>query len=235
MVDSLLQRKGHLSPLLQHSRASDLAAFLFAKFFTSKISTIYQVVYVIPDGFTQPSNDITDTHAEEMASLAATAEGEVRKIILIGPSKTCSFDLMPTSIVKDCLQELEPTITNIINCSMAEGVVPTTLKHANVVPVLKKPSLDKERMKNYRLVSNLTYLSMGAIFDSNLKPMSRTSALPHTFTSRISAKFAPTSYKLVFKKVNQSINQSIKLLWRQYPRQSQAQWCDSQISVQQQN
>ena len=42
---------------------------------------------------------------------------------------------------------------------MAEGVVPTTLKHANVVPVLKKPSLDKDLMKNYRPVSNLTYLS----------------------------------------------------------------------------
>ena len=32
-----------------------------------------------------------------------------------------------------------------------------------------------------------------------------------------------------------SINQSIKLLCRQYPWQSQAQWHDSQISVQQQN
>ena len=35
--------------------------------------------------------------------------------------------------------------------------------------------------------------------------------------------------------INQSINQSIKLLYRQYPRRSQAQWHDSQISVQQQN
>ena len=34
---------------------------------------------------------------------------------------------------------------------------------------------------------------------------------------------------------NQSINQSIKVLLRQYPRRGQAQWCDSQTSVQQQN
>ena len=83
----------------------------------------------------------------------------MRKIILVGPSKTCSLDPMPTSMVKDCLQELAPAITNIINSSMAEGDVPTTLKHAKVVPVLKKPSLDKVLMKDYRPVSNLTYLS----------------------------------------------------------------------------
>ena len=36
-------------------------------------------------------------------------------------------------------------------------------------------------------------------------------------------------------RVSKIINQSIKFLQRQYPRRSQAQWCYSQISVQQQN
>ena len=98
-------------------------------------------------------------HTGEMASLAAATEDEVSKIILVGPSKTCSLDPMPTAMVKDYIQELAPVINNIINSSMAEGVVSTTLKHANVVPVLKKPSLDKDLMKNYRTVSNITYLS----------------------------------------------------------------------------
>ena len=102
---------------------------------------------------------MTDVHTEEMTSLSVTTDDEVPKIILVGPSKTCSLDPMPTSMVKDCLQKPAPVITNIINSSMAEGVVPKALKHANVVPVLKKPSLDKDLMKNYRTVSNLTYLS----------------------------------------------------------------------------
>ena len=86
---------------------------------------------------------MTDMHTEEMASLAATTEDEVRKIILVGPSKTCSPDPMPTSMVQDCLKELAPVITNIINSSMAEGDVPTTLKHAKVVPVLKNHPLTR--------------------------------------------------------------------------------------------
>ena len=66
-------------------------------------------------------------HTEEMASLAATTEDEVSKIMLVGPSKTCSLGPMPSSMVKDCSQELTPVITNIINSSMAEGVVPDML------------------------------------------------------------------------------------------------------------
>ena len=158
VADSLLQRKGHLSSLPQHSCVCDLTDN-FAKFFTNKMSTIYEVLSVIPVRSTRPSNVMTDTHTEEMASLAATTEDEVRKIILVGPSKTCSLDPMPTPMVKDCLQEVAPAITNIINSSIAEDIVPTTLKHANVVPVLNKPSLDKDLMQNYRSVSNLTYLS----------------------------------------------------------------------------
>ena len=158
VVDLLLQRKGHLSSFPQHSRARDLADN-FPKFFTNKISTIYQALSVIPVGSTQPSKEMTDMHTEEMASLAATTEDDVRKIVLVRPSKTCSLDPMPASMVKDCLQDLAPVITSIINSSMAEGIVATTLRHANVVPVLKKPSSDKDPMKNHRPVSNLTYLS----------------------------------------------------------------------------
>ena len=69
VVDSLLQRKGHLSSLPQHSCPRH-PANNFSKFFNNKISTIYQALSVIPVGSTQPSNDMTDMHTEEMASLA---------------------------------------------------------------------------------------------------------------------------------------------------------------------
>ena len=132
-----------ISSLFHRTRADN-----FAKFFTNKISTIYRALSIIPVGSTQPSNDMTDMHTEEMASPAVTTEDEVRKIILVGPSKIFSLDPMPTSMVKYCLQELAPVITNIINSSMAQGVVPITPKHHNVVPVLMKPSLNKDLMKN---------------------------------------------------------------------------------------
>ena len=50
-------------------------------------------------------------------------------------------------------------ITNIINISLTTGIVPRDLKTAVVKPLLKKPSLDKNLLKNYRPISNLLFLS----------------------------------------------------------------------------
>ena len=52
-----------------------------------------------------------------------------------------------------------PTITNIINTSLTTGIVPRDLKTAIVKPLFKKPSLDKNLLKNYRPISNLPFLS----------------------------------------------------------------------------
>jgi len=54
---------------------------------------------------------------------------------------------------------LIPLFTQIINACFSLGVFPSSEKSALVRPLLKKPSLDKNDLKNYRPVSNLTYLS----------------------------------------------------------------------------
>lgn len=52
-----------------------------------------------------------------------------------------------------------PIITCLVNQSLAEGVFPDDFKQAIVKPLLKKPSLDKKCLKNYRPVSNLSFIS----------------------------------------------------------------------------
>ena len=66
---------------------------------------------------------------------------------------------MPTSIIKQLLDSLLPTITSIVNASLSAGVVPDSFKSAVITSVLKKPGLDHKVLKNYRPVSNLSYLS----------------------------------------------------------------------------
>ena len=65
---------------------------------------------------------------------------------------------MPTSLVKICIDELSPVVTQIINLSLTNAKMPTKFTTAIVKPRLKKPSLDKV-LKNYRPVSNLPFLS----------------------------------------------------------------------------
>ena len=51
-----------------------------------------------------------------------------------------------------------PAITNI-NTSLTTGIVPRDLKTAIVKSLLKKPSLDKNPLKNYGPIYNLPFLS----------------------------------------------------------------------------
>ena len=45
------------------------------------------------------------------------------------------------------------------NQSLLEGRLPLSQRHATITPIIKKPGLDCEDVKNYRPISNLTYMS----------------------------------------------------------------------------
>ena len=63
------------------------------------------------------------------------------------------MDPFPTSLLKDCIDFLAPTI--LFSC----GVFPSALKHGRVTPVLKKNGFDPEVFKNYWPITNLPFLS----------------------------------------------------------------------------
>ena len=73
--------------------------------------------------------------------------------------KSCDFDSIPTKLLYENLDVLLPTITNIINTSLASGLVQPDFKTAIVKPLLRNPSLDQNVLQNYRPISNLPFLS----------------------------------------------------------------------------
>ena len=104
----------------------------FAKYFCDKISTI---------------------------NLEPASEDEVRKIIMKSASKSCDLDPIPTNILKALLDILFKPITTIINLSLESGTFPLPFKEAHVTPLLKKSNLPVNNLNNYRLVSNLSFIS----------------------------------------------------------------------------
>ena len=66
---------------------------------------------------------------------------------------------MPTWLIIVCADSLTPAITSIVNCSLESGEMPVDLKKAIVKPLLKKADLDRQCLKNYKPVSNLSCLS----------------------------------------------------------------------------
>ena len=84
---------------------------------------------------------------------------EIHDLIFSSSNKQCKLDSIPTSLLKNCFNELGPIITKLVNLSLAEGVFPSSFKIAHVLPLLKKPSLPADDLNNYRPISNLNFIS----------------------------------------------------------------------------
>ncbi len=137
-----------------------MTAASFSDFFVSKISTIRQNLVAqklaAPGNYTPPAGEPCNVH---LSTFTPASLDEVTRIIKKSASKSCRLDPIPTSLLDACLDELVPAITNIVNMSLSSGDFPSKFKKACVTPLIKKPSLDHEELKNYRPVSNLSFVS----------------------------------------------------------------------------
>ena len=133
----------------------DQLASKLSAFFQDKIRMIQENVTLKADHNVPEDNP--DAVDDKLSVLVHATEDEVRRLIKKSPSTSCSFDPMPTWLLKEYLTCLLPTITHIVNLST--GIVPTTNKSALLTPYLKTPSLDKDVMKNFRPIFNLSFIS----------------------------------------------------------------------------
>ena len=62
----------------------------------------------------------------------------LRKLVLRAPTKSCLLDPVPTNILKDCLDELLPILSTMLNLSLESGFFPDIWKESVVTPRLKK-------------------------------------------------------------------------------------------------
>ena len=140
--------------LLPHETNFELAN-KFSKFFNDKINTLRT-------SFRIDAN--SDVEMEPLASvklnnLISATSDKIRDVIASCPNKSCQLDAITTWLVKQCVDQLLPLLTSIINESLTKGEFPNDFKNAIVTPLLKKPSLDEDELKNYRPVSNLHFIS----------------------------------------------------------------------------
>ena len=157
VVNELLGKQS-VSPLPDHVNAVTLASD-FSNFFSEKIAKIRRK---LDDsrGEGDSVSQVQDSNVLNcLDSFRPVTTDEVKRLVLSLPSKSCNIDPIPTWLLKKCLDVLLPVITRIINKSLECGEVPSSLKFAMVKPLLKKLSLDKDVLGNYRPVSNLAYLS----------------------------------------------------------------------------
>ena len=101
-------------------------------------------------------NILPDTPASNWSSLSEFAPANE---VEVESSSSCNLDPVPTWLLKECLSDFLPVLTETINLSLTNSDVLITLKRALVKPLLKKASLDPDILKNYRPISNLSFIS----------------------------------------------------------------------------
>ena len=72
---------------------------------------------------------------------------------------SCILDPIPSNLLCRLLPHIAPVIKVIVNKALSSGCFPSCMKSAIVKPLLKKSTLNPEIFKNYRPVSNLSYVS----------------------------------------------------------------------------
>ena len=127
----------------------------FCDFFADKIKQIRTDIDSCP--CEQPS--FSTYEGRPFCTFKPVSEKEVLRVIMQSPTKSSMLDPIPTSLTKQCINDIVPMITSIVNASLSTGRVPMAFKQAVVTPLLKKTGLDKNVLKNYRPISNLSFVS----------------------------------------------------------------------------
>ena len=125
----------------------------FMEFLVDKIDLIRESTIGAPPPI------FTDYVGPTMGTFRPTTTEQLMKMIADTPNKHCVLDPAPTSLVKNCSSLLAPFLSKLFNRSLSESYVPTSQKAAIITPLLKKIGFDKNDRKNYRPVSNLSFIS----------------------------------------------------------------------------
>ena len=139
-----------LNPMSPNKTDEELA-YEFANNFLDKTEKIRSKLTT-----TRPySPKVYDTPA--LQRFNTLTEDQIYKVIMDMPTKSYELDIISTKLLKQVLYSCIPAIMKIINLSLDKGDFRSQWKSAVVHPLIK--SLSKGTNNNYRLVSNLPFIS----------------------------------------------------------------------------
>ena len=128
-LDSILRRgkESGLSSAPVARSADDFQCFFEANVQSVRASTA---------GYAQTAGATTSAQVAEslqpsMTTWWVVSTEEVQRIVL---AKSCSLDLIPTYLLRDCIDALLPFLTAMVNASLCEGHLPVSQKMAVVTP-----------------------------------------------------------------------------------------------------
>ena len=137
---------------------------MFNEFFITRIDNIRHEFPILEQNLRIPSsiNFYGIFYLNLVSSLTYfkhTTVDEVNVLLSKMNKTTCMFDPFPTRLLLNFSLLFIDVIVCIINLAVSTASFPSAFKSGVVKPLFKKTTLDCDILKNFRPVSNLSYLS----------------------------------------------------------------------------
>ena len=128
---------------------------IFIKHFTNKVEKLRANISSVH----VTSTLVTGKTAASFSSFEKLSQLTVKECILYSAPKSCELDPIPFKLLIECLDFILHSLTDLFNFSLASGIYPQCFISALVTPILKKRSLVRNDINNYRIVSNLCFIA----------------------------------------------------------------------------
>lgn len=134
-----------------------LTAQEIANHFKTKIDTIHEEITNAQKP--PPCNNPCPQIQSLLPSFNPVTITEVAKLLSSTHLTTCPLDPVPSQMLRSPSDSILHSLTHIFNLNLSCGIFPNSLKHALVIPILKKPSLDPTNLNNLHPISLLSFSS----------------------------------------------------------------------------
>ena len=141
------------APLPDFDNEKELAEN-FSSFFVDKVKNIR-------NSFPNSSNcniEYEIFEGETLSEFKLTNADEIKSIIMEHGVKCSTADILPPNLINENIDLFLPLWVDLVNASLKQSSM-DGIKLANIIPKLKGYNLDSEALKNFRPLSNLTFLS----------------------------------------------------------------------------
>ena len=158
VIGKLLHRNN--SQIFPRHVSSNTLADAFMHFFDNKIRKIRAGMLAQFDtGTPSFTTDVPINCDCELNSFSSATSNNLMTLISAMSFKSSELDPIPGHLLKECIDTVLPTITKVVNQSLATASFPHQLKEAMIKPLIKKSNLDTDEFKNFRPISNPRFLS----------------------------------------------------------------------------
>jgi len=150
----------------------------FCRYFVDKIGKIRANITSALQSTTRRHFPARHHVGPTLSSFQPMSADEVCRLLSAMPRKSSPLDVLSCSLLKSCADVFASAIARLTNLSFECGTFPSHYKRAQVLPLLKKPSLVSTSPGNYRPISNLSTVSklLERLVLARLRPQLFTSA-----------------------------------------------------------